>query len=275
MTTTTIRLADVCCCGGLGADGYAAVLGAGAVTGYDIHPQPDYPYPFVQADALALLDRQHPGHTPQLEEADVIHTSFPCQALTTAGHLRTAQGGVSKYPDLLTPGLALLREQWNDRPWIAENVDDNQGKVRAIMAPRDGESLVMLCGSMFGLQVQRHRLFLANFPLRQPAPVPHPVNPKTGKPRASKYRDLGCNHDTFPLDPVTGKPRPWGVWHVAGDSVPDGGRTARDAEHAREVMGSHRLLPWNTVKEGFPPQFTSWIAADLIAHLVERADWFA
>lgn len=244
-----IRLADLCCCGGLAADGYAAVLGARAIRGYDIAPQPDYPYEFVQADVMEVLA----GDT--LEDFDGLHTSFPCQELTTAGRLRDAQGGTSRFPDLLTPGLELLRARWGHKAWIAENVEDNRGEARRIMTPREGESLIVLCGSMFGLQVQRHRLFLANFPLRTPDPVDGP----------GKYRGQGCDHSTFPLDPVSGKPRPWGVWHVAGDEVPSGGRTAVDAEHGRDVMGSRRLLPWDTLKEGFPPAYTSWVAADLVA----------
>jgi hypothetical protein len=127
------------------------------------------------------------------------------------------------------------------------------------MAPREGEALTMLCGSMFGLKVQRHRLFLTNFPVRQPEP--------TGK---GVYALQGCRHETFEPDPITGRPRPWGVAHVPNDSIPAGGRTARDAEHGRQVMGSHRSLPWALLKEGFPPAYTSYIAADLLTHLALR-----
>jgi hypothetical protein len=102
---------------------------------------------------------------------------------------------------------------------------------------------------MFGLEVQRHRLFLANFPLRQPQ----------------------CDHSRFPLDPVTGKPRPWGVYHVKGDAIPAGGRTARDEEHGRHVMGSRRLLPWDKLKEGFPPAYTAHVGADLLVHLARTS----
>lgn len=232
-----LRGADLCCCAGLGADGYRSV--GLAPYGYDLFHQPLYPYPFKQADALEVLAG------PELERFDWLHTSFPCQEATTAKHLRTAQGGKSRFGDLLTPGLALLRERWNHKPWVCENVDDNQKVMRRRMAPRAGESLVMLCGSMFGLEVQRHRLFLANFPLRQPA----------------------CRHDTFPPDPLTGRPRPWGVYHVKGDSIPSGGRTARDEEHGRHVMGSRRLLPWDSLKEGFPPAYTAHVGADLLMHL--------
>jgi hypothetical protein len=246
----TFTLADGCCCAGLAADGYASVFGAAAIHGYDIEPQPDYPYPFTETDVMAGLAGD------LLEEFTAGHFSFPCQDHTTAGHLRTAQGGVSKYPDLLTPGLELLRTRWTHKPWVVENVDDRSGNVRRIMAPRPGESLIMLCGTMFGLPIWRHRLFLANFPLRAPAPTGRGV-----------YGSRGCRHDTCPPDPITGRPRPWGVYHVKGDSVPAGGRTALTEEHARAVMGSHRLLPWDKIKEGFPPAYTAWVAADLLHHL--------
>jgi DNA (cytosine-5)-methyltransferase 1 len=242
---------DYCCCAGLGADGYAAVLGASVIKGFDHEPQPDYPYEFEKADVMRML-------VYGLPPATLRHFSFPCQIHTTADHLRTAQGGKSKYFDLLTPGLAIIREHYNDTPWVIENVDDRSGNVRRIMAPREGETLIMLCGSMFGLQVQRHRLFLANFPLRQPAPTGPGV-----------YGSRGCRHDTFPTGPK-GRPKPIGVYHVPGDKVPEGGHTARDAEHGRQVMGSHRLLPWDKLKEGFPPAYTSWVGADLLRHL-ERA----
>jgi DNA (cytosine-5)-methyltransferase 1 len=240
-----VILHDYCCCAGLGADGYAAVLGASAIKGFDHEPQPDYPYEFEKADVMVMLAEGLPA-------AAARHFSWPCQIHTDARHLRTAQGGVSKYLDLLTPGLAIVRERYNDTPWIVENVDDKSGNVRRIMAPREGESLIMLCGSMFGLAVQRHRLFLANFPLRRPEPTGTGV-----------YASQGCRHDTFPTGP-NGRPKPVGVYHVPGDKVPSGGHTARDAEHGRQVMGSHRSLPWDKLKEGFPPAFTSWIAADLL-----------
>ena len=248
-----MRLDDLCCCAGTGADGYAAVLGPEAIHGYDHEPQPDYPYAFTQADVRDVLSVD--------TGATARHASFPCQIHTTAGHLRDAQGGVSKYEDLLTPGLATLRGRWNHRPWVVENVDDRSGNVRRIMAPRAGESLVMLCGTMFGLPIWRHRLFLANFHLTVPRPTGRGV-----------YRSRGCKHEACEPDPTTGRPRPWGIYHVAGDSIPAGGRTCRDAQHAAEVMGVTRPLPWDKLKEGFPPAYTTWVAYDLLAELNRRGE---
>lgn len=252
MTAALPTILDVCCCAGLGADGYKAV--GIQPSGLDLYPQPHYPYPFTQGDGIAYLQTDAPA------AFDALHMSWPCQLFTTAKHLRTAQGNRSKETvDLLTPGLELARTRWAHKPWVVENVDDNQRQVRRIMAPREGEYLTVLCGSMFGLEVQRHRLFLTNFPVRP--------FPPTGR---GVYARQGCRHDTFPADPVTGKPRPWGVWHVKGDNVPSGGRTALTEEHGRHVMGSRRLLPWDSLKEGFPPAFTSYIGAALLTHLENR-----
>lgn len=236
-----MKIADLCCCGGLAADGYASV--GFQPEGWDIVDRSKhYPYPFKQADALAWL-----GQAPykEVNAYAAIHTSWPCQLFTRAKHLRTAQGGKSKETvDLLTPGLAILRDKWGHKPWIVENVDDKE--ALAIMQPRGREHLTKLCGSMFGLKVQRHRWFLTNFPVPQ----------------------MKCDHSRFEPDPVSGKPRPWGVYHVPGDMVPSGGRTARNAEHGREVMGSWRTLPWDLLKEGFPPQYTAYIGAHLLREVM-------
>ena len=228
-----MKLLDLYCGGGMAADGYTAV--GFDVQGVDINPQPHYPYPFTEADALEeLADFGAQG-------ASVIHASPPCQLFTRAKHLRDAQGGTSKSLDLLTPTLEALRTWWNQFPWVVENVE----AAKPLMQPREGEYLARLCGSAFGLGVQRHRLFLSNVPIRSTV----------------------CDHSRFELDPVTGKPRPWGVFHVPGDNIPKGGRTARDAEHGRQVMGVHRDLPWNVLKEGFPPAYTSHVGADLLLAL--------
>ena len=224
------RLLDLFCGAGLAADGYAAA--GWEVTGIDINAQPHYPFKVWMADAIGYMKYEY-----MIGEADAIHASPPCQFLTRAKHLRKAQGGESKYPDLLTPTLELLRTLEISIPWVVENVEG----ARALMQPQKGEHLVRVCGSSFGLAVQRHRLFLSNVPLVGTA----------------------CDHSVFPPDPITGKPRPWGVYHVPGDSIPKGGRTARDATHARALFQLTRDLPWDSIKEGFPPVYTHWIGRQL------------
>lgn len=237
-------LLDLFCGAGIGADGYTE---AGfAPWGVDSEPQPNYPGPVGRWDALEVLGDDR--HRFFVEHFDVIHASPPCQDHTAASEMRKKQGGTSRFGDLLTPTLALLRERWSHKIWVVENVPRSPGMDGAIT----------LCGSMFGLQVQRHRLFLSNVELHAPR----------------------CDHSTFPPDPVTGRPRPWGVYHRPKDDIAvafregrattSGGRTCMDADHARECMGVTRETSWAELKEGIPPAYTAYVGRQLIAYLEEK-----
>lgn len=219
-----MKLLDLYCGAGMASDGY--VQAGWEVVGMDINPQPDYPYEFHQANALDILSGTH---VP--EGFDAIHVSPPCQAHTRAKHLRTAQGGKSKYEDLLTPTLELLREKWNHKLWVAENVPGSPGM----------EDAVIECGSAYGLGVRRHRLFLSSIALE----------------------GSGCSHKE--------QGRPWGVYHVMGDSIPKGGRTVKTLEQGWQVMGVTREIPWNSLKEGFPPAYTRHIGDQLIGAMSESS----
>lgn len=219
-----MRLLDLFCGAGMASDGYHAA-GFTEIVGWDINPQPNYPYEFQQGDAMILLRLEE-----YLSGFDLIHASPPCQAHTRAKHLRDAQGGKSKYEDLLTPTLALLRAQ--STPWVVENVPG---------AP-SMEAAAVECGSSYGLGVRRHRLFLSD-----------------AVPLVSSV----CRHKE--------QGRPWGVYHVPSDDIPKGGRTARNVEHGREVMGVTRELTWNELKEGFPPAYTEHVGVQALTTLQKVA----
>lgn len=75
-----------------------------------------------------------------------------------------------------------------------------------------------------------------------------------------------CDHSVFPLDPITGKHRPWGVYYAKGDNIPNGGRTFKTDEEAHEGMGIvHRTVPWEFLCEGLPPAYTYWVGKQLKA----------
>lgn len=120
------------------------------VVGVDINPQGNYPFAFVQADALEYLDRTEALHF------DVIHASPPCQAYTRKDtNWGRERKHWLKHPDLLAPTRDRLVA--TGLPYVIENVPG---------APIQAQ--VMLCGTMFGLAIRKHRLFEANWALPFP-----------------------------------------------------------------------------------------------------------
>jgi DNA (cytosine-5)-methyltransferase 1 len=145
------RLLDIFCCAGGASSGYSS---AGFdVTGVDIQEQPNYPFPFIRADALDL----DPGF---IASFDAVHASPPCQAYSD---LARRNNNGDKWPRLIEPIRKLLIRA--RVPYVIENVDG---------APLI--NAVVLCGTMFPqLRVLRHRLFEANVLILTP---PHRKHPK-------------------------------------------------------------------------------------------------
>lgn len=132
------RLLDLFCGAGGAAMGYHR---AGFdVVGVDIRPQRHYPFEFVQADALGFMERHG------WRGFDAIHASPPCQAYSRMRAIRRS----FPYPDLLGSTRDALES--TGLRVVIENVP--LSPIRAQL---------LLCGSMFGLRVQRHRLFEGNW----------------------------------------------------------------------------------------------------------------
>lgn len=159
------RLLDLFCGAGGAAMGYYRA-GITDITGVDIEPQPRYPFDFVQGDALDYL--QVYGH-----EYDIIHASPPCQKWTSlAGRYQDRD-----YPDFIADTRQMLQN--TGRPYVIENVPG---------APLHNP--LMLCGTMFGLNVIRHRLFECNPPIYfAPASCAHlkKTTKQGGTPSQDKY----------------------------------------------------------------------------------------
>lgn len=126
-------------CQGGSAKGYAD---AGfQVYGVDKDPQPRYPFPFVQSDALKFLSR-HRGWISEC--VDLVDASPPCQLDSATWRIQK-----NDHPDLIGPTRELILA--TEVPYVIENVGDAAPKLR---------SPVTLCGAMFpGLHTYRHRLF--------------------------------------------------------------------------------------------------------------------
>jgi DNA (cytosine-5)-methyltransferase 1 len=176
------RLLDLFCGGGGAAMGYAR---AGfEVVGVDINRQSNYPFEFRREDALRYLD------VIGADEFDVIHASPPCQLYTrkaaTWGRARTHQ---LEHPDLIGPTRERLRA--TGLPYVIENVPG---------APIDAQ--LELCGTHFGLRIQKHRLFEANWPLPMaPASCDHSdvYNPWSGPGRSAVKLREAMGIDWLPI----------------------------------------------------------------------------
>lgn len=113
------------------------------VVGVDNRPQKNYPFKFIQADALEFIAAHG-------AEFDVIHTSPPCQAYS----LSRNNGCHKDAPDLVGPTRAALKA--TGKIFVIENV-----------AGAPLENPVQVCGASFGLGVSgfdlnRHRYFESN-----------------------------------------------------------------------------------------------------------------
>jgi DNA (cytosine-5)-methyltransferase 1 len=200
---------DLFCGGGGAAVGYAR---AGfKVVGVDTALQRDYPFEIHRTDALAFV-LEHG------DQFDLIHASPPCQTHSITANLARAQGKRASTVNLIPATRAALRT--TGKPYIIENVPGSP-----LIEP------VVLCGSMFGLRVRRHRWFESNVTLRAPCP---------------------CDHK--------GQGRPVGVYGSPNDDIPCGGRTARDLRDGQDAMGIE-WLPWSRLKEAIPPAYTEWLGS--------------
>jgi DNA (cytosine-5)-methyltransferase 1 len=171
-----LKVLDLFCKAGGCSRGYE--MAGFEPVGVDINFQPRYPYSFLQADAIQLVNcLLRGGHfntggpgfaaTSQhfyLNDFAFIHASPPCQAYSTLAAMHPGK----KYPDQVGEVRRLL--ELTGLPYVIENVPK---------APLQRESDlfghgVLLCGSMFDLgvkrgELRRHRVFETNFPVQQPA----------------------------------------------------------------------------------------------------------
>jgi DNA (cytosine-5)-methyltransferase 1 len=198
------------------------------VVGVDIRPQPRYPFRFIQGDALDYIRRHG-------REFDAVHASPPCQAFTAmAAVYRKRWGHGPTAPDLIDPVRRLLVT--TARPWAVENV---------VGSPLRRATL--LCGSMFGLGVRRHRLFECSHLLLAP-PCRH---------RGHDHRGVYGDH-----------PGDRRLWTRKGGNGPM--LRSCSLEDARRRMGIDWML-WGELTQAIPPAYTEFVGRQLRAVLEARA----
>ena len=213
------KLLDLFCGAGGASMGYYR---AGfEVEGVDNKPQPHYPFKFYLADALEF----------PLEGYDAYHASPPCQAYIDRNCNRKTE-----YPRLIEPTREQLKK--TGKLFIIENV---------YKAPL--KATLMLCGTMFGLRVIRHRYFEFSFT--------GPMSPFT------------CNHyGTVASGEFIAVYQ--GGHHAL--TLPDGTRPfakETDITTWSEAMGINWMQTKPELKEAIPPAYTEYIGKYLIEFLTQ------
>lgn len=220
------------------------------VTGVDIRPQPRYPFAFHQADALAF----------PLEGFDFIWASPPCQAFTALRHMPTAK----EHPNLIPETRARLIGV--GASYCIENVPG---------APLgDAGHLIMLCGTMFGLQtadgraeLRRHRLFEASFSIALRPACQHGMVPLDGHVRDRCRKVLTVVGHT-PVDNTGGRRRAITITgHTPQtNTVRNRVRETFTTQQAREAMDID-WMPMSALSQAIPPAYSEWIGRQVIAQL--------
>jgi DNA (cytosine-5)-methyltransferase 1 len=185
------------------------------VTGVDVKAQPRYcGDEFHQADALAF----------PLDGFDFIWASPPCQRYSIT---RKIHDSGDRHPDLVEPIRARLVA--SGVPYVIENVPGAPLKQPFV-----------LCGSMFGLQVYRHRLFEASFLVLAP---PHQSH--------SGYTNAARAYSSF-KDGAT-------VICVAGNNF--------RREDGALAMGIDWPMTRPELAQSSPPAYAQFIAEAALAHI--------
>lgn len=211
------RLLDLFCGAGGSARGWQSV--GFHVTGVDIAPQPHYVGDvFIQRDALEYLE-QHG------DEYEAVHASPPCQAHSALRAIWRKKLGdeiwAERHPDLIPRLRAILIAL--ERAYVIENVSG-----APLIRP------TMLCGTMFGLPLFRHRIFETSFFLLSPPHAPHRML------RASK---------------TSRPPKEGEVWPIYGHfSGIDG---------AKKAMGIDWMVR-DELSQAIPPAYTQFLGKQLM-----------
>ena len=206
---------DLFCCAGGASMGLRR---AGfEVVGVDIEPQPDYPFTFVQADALTF----------DVSGFDFVWASPPCQAFTA---YKRRKAHVAPRPNLIPAVREKLKA--SGKSYVIENVE---GARAELVNP------IRLCGSMFGLDVRRHRLFETSFPVTQPE-----CRHELQTPRFAQATNRTNLRRTVEV----------GVWRIPLDVQ----RRAMDID----------WMPLEKLSQAIPPAYAEWLALRFFAEESNR-----
>ena len=232
--TSLPLLYDVFCGAGGATKGYQR---AGfRVIGIDCKSQPRYCGDgFLKMDAFDFFDSYARG---EFERATAFSASPPCQFYSEA----TPMWARENHPDLIAATREVLADA--GRPFVIENV---AGARRHLVNP------VMLCGTMFGMPLWRHRYF--------------EINPALG------LLTPPCAHRPGPITVHTGSNTRKTMEPVLVSGGGDGKRTLRKNHRPRERVDTVRWAmrcEWmigDELDEAIPPAYTEWLGRRLLEQL--------
>ena len=205
-----MRALDLFC--GVGGATRGLQLAGFHVTGVDIADQPNYcGDEFIQADAFDVL----------LDGYDFIWASPPCQGYSAQTRSNTG-------PMLIRPVRELLMGA--GPAWAIENVMGAK--------PYMGHT-ILLCGTMFGLSITRHRLIECSRFIWQ---LPH------DKCRGSLQREA----DRLELD-------------RRDLSIAGKGRGAGTVARWSKLMGINWTVIRRELTEAIPPAYSEWVVKQALA----------
>lgn len=213
------RLLDLFC--GAGGAGMGYHRAGFEVVGVDLAPMKRYPFEFHQADALEYVAAHG-------QEFDVIHASPPCQAYSTT----YALPNVGEYPALVESVRVLLLA--TGKPYVIENVPG---------APLDNP--LLLCGTMFGLPLIRHRLFECRPPIWFPPGPCQCAHLYTNSSRAMSSFAKGATAIT-----------------VASNNYP--------LADGKIAMGIDWVKNRGELSEAIPPAYTEFIGREVVRYLENK-----
>lgn len=205
---------------GAGGAGMGYKLAGFNVLGVDIVNQPRYPGWFVQADALEFA-REFGRYF------DLIHASPPCQFASIGSKFK---GTADRHENLIPATRAALLA--TARPYVIENVS---GAAEWLRNP------ISLWGDLFGLRVERVRLFECVPAIEQPLLALVPPVPFAGTASHGSYSTFanGASHIT-----------------VAGNNFrPEDGAIA---------MGINWMASRAELKEAIPPAYARYIGEQMM-----------
>lgn len=226
------------------------------VVGVDTKPQPHYPFEHHEGDAIEWLTRNG------AEGFDLIWASPPCQRFSMYSR---NMGTWENHPDLIDPVRTLLER--SGVSYIIENVPG---------APL--RNPVTLCGSMFDLDVRRHRLFETSFEI-----FPHPqcrhwiwqdrkYPGATNRPNGRYTCEVGVRRIPVQVQ-VQAMDPPMAPVPVYGNGTPQWHRKKYGRNVTAEEQRRAMSIDWMTREElsqAIPPAYSEWLGR-LAMEYIERS----